>query len=204
MKANLTAHLETMQHEISGIDLDIKHQGYRVDGEAGIKKVVGLNHTKSVDYFHIQNHHCRFIEFSDLARGQEDLLGWQDSLEQIDNKLHRNKFKKLLRPLLKHVTCDEMVTKFNDSTEIFNQIPEHYLDLPTAFLDKQAKTFFIVHSPINDALPDEAKAEIIRFLSTLAAKISEHLEDEICHRVKLMLLEPFKASLTANSPNVIK
>jgi hypothetical protein len=200
MKANLVDHLEVMRHEICGLDFTLEHQGYRVDGDQGIKKVVGLNNGKSVDYFHIQNRRCRFIEFSDLARGQEDLLGWQESLDQITNNLHRNKFKKLLKPGLRDDTLNEMVAKFKDSRDIFNKIPDFYEQPPAAFLDDDAKTFYIVHVPINDELPDADKAEIARFLTTLQAQISGSLEDEICDRVKLVLLAPFVDTLVKTLP----
>jgi len=75
MKPELSAHLEVMDHEISDLDFQIEHQGYRVDGDSGIKRVVQLNNRKSIDYFYIKNDKCLFIEFTDLARNKEDLLG---------------------------------------------------------------------------------------------------------------------------------
>jgi len=187
MKAELSAHLELMDHEISGLDFQIEHQAYRVDGDAGIKTVVKLNNRKSIDYFYIKNDKCLFIEFTDLARNKEDLLGVEDSISDIGNKFHQNKLSKLI----KNDHRDEMVAKFISSKDIVLKIPDYYKNIPHPFLKKDAKTFYIIHVPVNENLPEVDKVEIIRYLSGLRARISACLEDEICDRVKLIFLEKF-------------
>ncbi|NOQ13003.1 MAG: hypothetical protein GQ583_00795 [Methyloprofundus sp.] len=187
MKAELSDHLEEMDHEISGLELQISYKGYRVDGDNGIKKVVCLNHRKSVDYFYIKNDKCLFIEFTDEARGQEDLIGLDDSISQVASEFHLGK----LRKLIKNDKRDEMLAKFKDSRDIFSKIPDYFQNIPTAFLSQDAKTFYIVHIPINESLSEENKAAIARYMTGLSARISGCLEDEICERVKLVLLADF-------------
>ena len=187
MKAELSDHLEAMDHEISGLELQISYKGYRVDGDTGIKKVVRLNHRRSVDYFYIKNDKCLFIEFSDLARGQEDLIGVDEAIAEMPNDFHRKK----LRKLLKNDPRDEMLKKFTDSRDVFSKIPGYFQHIPTAFLNYDAKTFYIVYAPINESLLEVSKAEIVRYLTGLSARISNCLEDEICDRVKLVLLADF-------------
>lgn len=187
MKAELSGHLEEMDHEISGLELQISYKGYRVDGDNGIKKIVCLNHRKSVDYFYIKNDKCLFIEFSDLARGQEDLIGLDVSISGVANGFHQNK----LRKLIKNDSRDEMLAKFKDSRDIFRKIPNYFHNIPTAFLNDDAKIFYIVHAPINENLPEVDKSEIARYLTGLSARISSCLEDEICDRVKLVFLADF-------------
>ena len=187
MKAELSDHLEEMDHEISGLELQISYKGYRVDGDKGIKRVVGLNHRRSIDYFYIKNDQCLFIEFSDLASGQEDLIGVNDSISEIANNFQRNK----LRKLIKNDSRDEMLAKFKDSRDIFRKIPNYFQNIPTAFLNYDAKTFYIVHAPINENLPEVDKSEITRYLTGLSSRISSCLEDEICDRVKLVFLADF-------------
>ncbi len=187
MKAELSEHIEIMNHEISGLGLQMEHQGYRVDGDRGIKKVVHLNNRKSIDYFYVQNNRCIFVEFSDIARAQEDLLGLSESISNMANPFHQNKLKKLI----KNDHRDEMISKFKDSKDIFIKIPDYFQNIPPAFLQNDAKTFFIVHAPLSEALTDANKAEIVRYLSNLSARISACLEDEICDRVKLIFLDKF-------------
>ena len=187
MKSELSTHIEVMDHEISGLDFQIEHQGYRVDGDSGIKAVVQMNNRKSIDYFYIKNDKCLFIEFTDLARNKEDLLGVEASISEIDNEFHRNK----LRKLIKNDHREEMVAKFISSKDIVLKIPSYYKNIPPSFLINDAKTFYIVHAPVNENLPEIDKAEIIRYLKGLSARISDCLEDEICNRVKLIFLERF-------------
>jgi hypothetical protein len=187
MKPSLTAHLETMDHEISGHDTALSQQGYRVDGDSGIKLTIGLNNRKSVDYFFLIDDRCVFLEFSDLAREQEDLIGIQDAIEAAPTNLIKNKLKKLV----KQSPRNDMVLKFKDSFHIFSQVQQHYENPLEPFEDTGPKTFFIVYAPVNDELPEVEKAEITRFLRTLKSAISDSLEDEICNRVKLILLNDF-------------
>jgi hypothetical protein len=180
-----------MQHEMSGLEFELEHQGYRVDGEHGIKNVVKLPQRKSVDYFYQKQHRCIFIEFSDLTRGREDLLGLEQTIDEMDNSFHANALKKLL----KAATRDEMATKFKDSIAIFDRLRANYHDCPEAFLKNDAKVFYIVYAPVNASLPDHDKAEITRFISNLGSRVSGLLEDEICDRVKMVQLENLPASL---------
>lgn len=191
MTANLSNHLEIMNHEMERVDFEITHQGYRVDGENSIKKVVQLDNRKSIDYFYIKNAKCLFVEFSDLAWNKEDLLGVNESINNIDNTFHQNK----LRKLIKNDHRDEMISKFKDSKDIFAKIPTYFQNIPPAFLNNDAKIFYIVHAPILETLPETNKAEIARYLIDLSARISACLEDEICERVKLIFVEQFIAEL---------
>lgn len=187
MRIELSNHLEVMNHEICNNESTIECQGYRVDGDDGIKIVVGLGMRKSVDYFYVNQESCAFIEFSDLARGKEDLLGLNENIASIESAFHRNKLKKLL----KQDSCRELVEKFKDSKDIFSKISEFYDNTPVHFLCSSPKVFYIVHAPINEKLPNNEKAEIRRYLSTLKSTVSTCLEDGICSRVKLLLLEKF-------------
>lgn len=191
MITDLSEHLEIMNHEMDRVNCEITHKGYRVDGENGIKQIINLNNRKSIDYFYIQNGKCLFIEFSDLARNKEDLSGLEESIDTINNEFHQNKLKKLI----KNDHRDEMIAKFKDSKDIFAKIPTHFQNIPPAFLNNDAKTFFIIHAPINETLPDVDKVEIGRYLRNLKARISDCLEEEICDRVRLIFLEQFITEL---------
>jgi hypothetical protein len=183
----LSEHLESMNHEISDCFEVIGYEGYRVDGDNGIKNAVNLTSRKSVDYYCIISSKCNFIEFSDLARGQEDLLGIEASIDRVFPPMQRNK----LRKLVKQDARRDLVEKFKDSKDIFTKISDTYNEVPSEFLDESAKVFYIVHAPINDNLTDSEKSEIARFLITLEATVSSTLEDDICERVKLVLLNKF-------------
>ena len=187
----LSNHLEVMNHEICDYDTEFEHEGYRVDGDNGIKIFVGLPNRKSVDYYWIKDGCCHFIEFSDLARGQEDLIGINEVVNQCENSLHRNKLSKLLRQ-------DEwrcLAEKFKDSKDIFEKIPEFYTAVPAPFLDYSAKIFYIVHAPINDQLEESEKVEIARFLITLKALVSKQLEEKVGIRVNLIYIDKFEQEL---------
>jgi hypothetical protein len=188
MKAQFSQHFEDMDHEISGVDLKITHQGYRVDGQGGIKTVVGLGNRKSVDYFYVENNCCRFIEFSDLVSGRSDFI-------KLEKAHGESEHVNLLKKLIKNASSNEMVEKFKDSKDIFHKIPHFYDDLPEALLDDRAKTFIIVHAPLKDDLPEEDKVVITRFLRRLKASVSTRLEDDICDQVRLVLLDRFVAGL---------
>ncbi|WP_022942561.1 hypothetical protein [Psychromonas hadalis] len=183
----LIDHLEVMEHELGRIPTTISSSGYRVDGETGIKTVVSLSARRSVDYFFEIKGKCQFLEFTDLARGQEDLLGIDDPVGKIENEFHRNKLKKLL----KQDSRRELVEKFKDSKDIFSKISNIYQNVPNIFLNLEAKVFYIVHAPINSELSDVDKASITRYLLILKSTVSDCLEDEICERVKLILLDKF-------------
>jgi hypothetical protein len=184
---DLSNHFELMNHEICGTSVNIQHKGYRVDGDSGIKLAIGLNTRKSIDYFYIRNDRCLFIEFTDLARGQEDLIGLDSTVQQISNTHHRNLLAKLLRQNSKR----DLVEKFKDSKDIFFEVPQHYTRYPNEFSQRDAKTFYIVHAPINDELSDVDKSSIARYLITLKSTVSQCLENSICDRVKLVLLDQF-------------
>ncbi len=183
----LSNHIESLNHEFCDNISEIQHLGYRVDGSDGIKKVVGLNKRKSVDYFCIIKEHCQFVEFSDLARGQEDLLGIGNVIDEIKKKFHRCKLHKLLKQDSKR----ELVEKFKDSKDIFHKIPECYNDIPEPFSNNNAKVFYIIYAPINDQLLDSDKATINSYLRRLKSQVSEGLDDDICERVKLLVLKSF-------------
>ncbi|WP_299808137.1 hypothetical protein [uncultured Shewanella sp.] len=187
MGVELSIHLEAMNHEICNNSSIIECQGYRVDGDRGIKVVVGLAARKSVDYFFELNGSCTFVEFSDLARGQEDLLGLKEKLDTIEPAFHRSKLQKLLKTDSRR----ELIEKFKDSKDIYAKIPTFYNEPPAYFICPKPKVFYIVHAPISEKLSDSEKAEIARFLTTLKSTVSASLEDDICSRVKLLLLEQF-------------
>ncbi|MGK0448246.1 MAG: hypothetical protein ACJA2M_002032 [Polaribacter sp.] len=188
---DISEHLEVLDHEFDQIDTHLYHSGYRVDGTNGIKNIVGLPARKSVDYFCILNGRCVFVEFTDLAQGQEDLLGIHNTISAIDNDFHKNTLAKLLKKDQRR----ELVEKFKDSKDIFLKISSFYENVPKELLDHSAKVFYIVCAPINIALEDNEKAEIGRFISTLQSRVSSCLEDDICSRVKLVFLEHFITEL---------
>lgn len=183
----LGIHLETMKHELDRTSGVLESIGYRVDGEKGVKSVVGLEQRKSVDYFFEIKNKCQFLEFTDLARGQEDLLGIEEFIKGAQKTLQKIKLSKLV----KQDSRRELVEKFKDSKDIFIKIPIHYQNIPETFVNFEAKIFYIVHAPINDELSRVEKATIARFLSTLQGQVSNCLEDDICERVKLILLDQF-------------
>jgi len=182
----LSEHLEVMNHEICGNDAVIEHSGYKVDGDNGIKNAVGLNARRSVDYFCVIKGDCQFVEFSDLARWKEDILGVDDVIARLE-QTSRN----ILSKLIKQNSRREMVEKFKDSKDIFTKIPSVYDNSPKTFLSVESKIFYIVYAPISEQLGDAAKVEIARFLTTLQSSISDCLEADICHRVKVIILSKF-------------
>lgn len=183
----LTEHSEAMEHEFCDISTIITSTGYRVDGDNGIKTVIGLSARKSVDYFFEVNSKCQFLEFKDIERRKEDLLGIEETISGIKDGFHRTKLAKLVKQDLRK----ELVEKFKDSKDIFAKIPTSYQRVPKMFLSSEAKVFYIVHAPINDELPAVDKVIIARYLLTIKSSVSTCLEDEICSRVKIMLLDNF-------------
>ena len=129
MTADLSEHLERMNHEMERIDFEIIYQGYRVDGKNNIKQALHLDNRNSIDYFYIQNEKCLFIEFTDLAWHKEDLLDIDESIAKIANKFHRDKLIKLI----KSDHRIEMTIKFKDSKDIFAKIPAYFQNIPSAF-----------------------------------------------------------------------
>ena len=185
-KVELEQHLEQMQHEISGYDLVLNQQGYRVDGNDGIKIKVESPNSKSVDYFYLKNGNCIFVEFSDIASGEEDLLPLSARGDDMPQRM-RNQLKKLLKARER----DNLTTKFKDSHRIHGKIPRYYQSYPEAFSQQGPKTFYIVHAPVNPQLPVETQNQLADFLTRLKSQVSNSLDDDICHRVKLMLVENF-------------
>lgn len=194
-KVELEQHLEVMQHEISDYDLVLSQQGYRVDGSDGIKITVESANSKSVDYFYLKNDNCIFVEFTDIARGEEDLL-------PLINLAHSDELSEdMSRPLkkmLKAKTKDELTIKFKDSHRIYGKIPAYYHDYPQPFSQSDPKisqsdpkTFYIVHAPVNAQLPIETQNQLADFLTRLKSQVSDSLDDDICERVKLMLVDNF-------------
>jgi len=186
-----------MDHEIENIDHQIIREGYRVDGDNGIKKIVGLNKRKSIDYFYIQKNEageeCFFVEFSDLARGVEDCSELYDvALGESSVSSEFSEFsKKKLKKMLKNSIPDEFVSKFNGSCSIFYKISDFFSDVPSVFTVNNAKTFCIVYAPINESLSDGEKSRIIRVLANLKCQISDRLDNDLCDEVELCLLSDF-------------
>jgi len=191
IKQDLCQHIETMRHEICGIDLSLTQQAFRVDGSNSIKQIVGLNNRRSVDYFYDKNltpnNPCVFIEFTDLAREKKDHLGLGKTVASNGSERETNQLRKLLKQHFR----DGLVSKFKDSKDILNKLSEYYENIPNTFLMNDANTFYIVHAPIDDELENIDKIEISRYLSNLGAQVSGCLEDEICKRVKVVLLTQF-------------
>jgi hypothetical protein len=190
MKDCLTKHLEIMKHEMSREKLDLTLEGYKVDGKNGIKITIGMNCRKSVDYFVLSGDSCLFVEFSDIAYGEEDLLGLEDSVKEHASRPHLKAIQKLLSSKLR----DELTAKFKDSKDIFSEITSFYNSPPSSFENTSAKIFYIVYAPINPKLSDGEKGKIARVLSNLKTQVSGSLESKICSQVKLVLLENFEDS----------
>jgi len=186
-------HFEVMDHEVSGLDYELSVEGYRVDGDNGIRKVVGVNKGKVIDYFMLKRSRCIFVEFSDLVQGKVDILKREKEINDWDDGVDKNIFKKLI----KNAARDEMASKFKDSRNIFAKIPNKYVQYPSEFAEQGAKTFFIIHAPICEQLPDSDKVAITKYLRLLEDRVSACLEDEICDRVKLMLLDVFEREYAA-------
>lgn len=190
MKRDFSEHLEVMEHELSGYDIKLNKKDYRVDGEKGIKLLVNKPKSKAVDYFYDNQNSCILVEFSDVARDREDLIGSDELIDSADSHILKTKLKKYIKASIR----DEMVAKFKDSTSILNKLTQYYSNIPSSISDDGPKPFYIIYGPINDELTDGQQTKIVKFIRILKSQISDSLDDDICTRVKLIHINQIEHS----------
>ncbi|USE71244.1 hypothetical protein CTT31_19310 [Pseudoalteromonas maricaloris] len=174
--------LESMDHEFSEYsDISIRRNGFKVDGERGIKVYLKMNELKSVDYFHDGNE-CgmEFIEFSDLYRQKNGLDESKKHLKH--SNLDKPTKAKMLKKLHKEINI-EMVNKYKDSQHILRGLLEHLYDVPKSFTSDQ-KSYLIIVCP----LTEKNKSDMSRFIDQLRNNIRSALPSYMFTRVNVIPL----------------
>lgn len=186
-KRSIDDFLEQMDHEFPKVDIQLDRQGYKVDGNDGIKKHCDLNTLKSVDYFCQQPIEFLLVEFSDLARQQAVIIEQVKALKSSD--LAANLKKRLIVDHHKQIH-KELVSKYKDSIHIQSQINKHISHIPEVLLGENRR-YMIVVAPIEQTLPEDKKIEMIRFFDDLQNKVSQSIPDAIHSAVKVLPVSVF-------------
>jgi len=186
---------EKMDHELdrkpnSTVHLSLLREGYKLDGN-GIKKQLGFNSLKSVDYI-AENNALALVEFSDLYSQQNVLLSLSKTLyksQAISNKDTKQINKKLWQTIQK-----ELTDKYKDTLLIIEQmqknnfcskLEEHYKN------DETVKKYWIIVSPFHPDIKEENKPELARFLDNLKDNIATSLPNKWNIKVQIIFIENF-------------
>lgn len=167
----ISTFLENMDHEFPDYQETVPFNGYKVDGNAGIKVHCQLRQLKSVDYFYDQQSRLLFIEFSDLSRHRDSV---EERKEEVSGAKPLTPHTK--KQILKNIGCEihkELRTKYTDSLSILGKVGRHTNNMPIAFecSDNEIK-FHIVVPPLPNVNEGKDKViDLIRFYDNLKDKV---------------------------------
>ncbi|MER0303451.1 hypothetical protein ABRZ88_02450 [Vibrio vulnificus] len=183
----ISTFLENMDHEFSEIDTPLTMQGFKVDGDFGIKPFCELRELKSVDYFFLSStSNFIFYEFSDLPMQRM-------KLDKISRNITRDKdnliTKKELAEVRKNIRAEiqkELVKKFNDTCLINTRMRDSLTNIPPEF--NQLPNYAVVVPPLNLEARDSVTIDTVRFLDVLKGTLRNSIPKAICGNVKVVPL----------------
>ncbi|ELK2279567.1 hypothetical protein RUZ38_004363 [Vibrio vulnificus] len=179
---------EVMDHEFPEIETSLELQGYKVDGNNGIKKHCKFNDLKSVDYLSVHDTKgFLLVEFSDLWK--QNITIQEQALRIKQSNLPKSDKQALRRELFKAIN-KELCTKFKDSLTILQAMQVDVKNIPTEFYNERPK-YIIVVAPINEQDTLEKKQEILRFLDILKDKVAQSIPAPLFNRVSIIPLQSF-------------
>lgn len=174
----ISTFLENMDHEFPDYQEAVPFNGYKVDGNAGIKVHCQLRQLKSVDYFYDNQSRLFFIEFSDLSRHRDSVEARKEEVSEAKPLTSHTK-----KQILKSIGCEihkELRTKYTDSLSILGIAGRHISNMPIAFeCSDNDITFHIVVPP----LPNEGKDKVIDLI-----KFYDNLKDKVKAAVPAQML----------------
>lgn len=181
---------ERMKHEFDLTPPSVAAEGYKVDGDNGIKKACKLEQIKSVDYFY-SNGNFKLIEFSDLAKQRAANLDEIQAVKSssLDKKTIRNFHKEKAAEIQR-----ELIQKYKDSLHIAQRMNNYLKDVPDVFSHNKGH-FIIVVAAVDVNLNPGIKVEVMRFLDVLGAKISSAIPKDMHNRVTVIPLHRFMEEL---------
>lgn len=187
-KKCISSFLERMNHEIKNTDIVLDYQGYKIDGDNGIKVFCKARDMKSADYLQcLTDKGFLVVEFSDLWRQnlqiKEDVK--KVTASNLDPSLKRDIKKRYLTDINK-----ELVTKYKDTISLLKVINEELKNIPEIFT--KIPIYLIVVAPIDPTLDKAKQIEIVKFIDMLQNKVSSAIPSQLYSRVDIITLEQFQ------------
>ncbi|EEZ81273.1 hypothetical protein VMC_38530 [Vibrio alginolyticus 40B] len=185
-KTCISTFSELMDHEFVDCNLKLDIQGYKVDGNNGVKKHCNCNTLKSVDYFRDCNRRgFLMIEFSDLVQQDHQIT---EKIQKITDSNLAPSLKKEIKKQYYKAIHQELVGKCKDSHSIvqvastlLNNVPSNFSNTPK---------YVVVVAPISD-LDEGKKTDVIRLIDTIKTKLSQALPKHLYSTVHVLPLEKF-------------
>lgn len=181
---------ELMDHEIRWLNLQLTTQGYKLDGNNGIKIAIQFNNQKSVDYI-ADNPQLKLIEFSDLFRQQNEIPKKITAIHNSDSLDKKTKIE-----LIKHENQKikkELVDKYKDTINIIHEMLRQHpcLDLEAIYgtnHDMTTKYYHIIIAPFHENIEAQKQDELNRFINNLADQVTQCLPKQWNVRVHINIL----------------
>ncbi len=205
-KRDINDFLEDLDHEFGEGFPTLEEQGFKIDGDNGIKRHCEQSRRNSADYFFFKLGNSVVLEFSNLQGHLENVRFKAQSIElgATDLRKKERRYYNSLLDSLKHEIKEENIKKFNESSLIAMAIP-HFLRKVPEWITSQQKAFFIVVTPfieMNEELLIKRKRlpvtdeEYSRFLDHLASELRIELPEFHCSKVKVLTLPTFIQALS--------
>lgn len=177
---------ELMDHEFPNSEIVISLDGYKVDGNSGLKRHCNCNSLKSVDYFRdCSQRGFLMIEFSDLVKQDAQIA---EKIQQINGcNLNRTLKRELKKQYYKEIH-QELVNKCKDSHSIVNVANDVLDNIPESF--SNIPKYIVVVAPLSD-LDESRQTDVMRLIDTIKTKLSQALPQHLYTTVHVLPLERF-------------
>lgn len=188
-KKDIAEFIQPLDHEFTNVATKLTEQGYKIDGDNGIKKHCDLHNLKSADYFYVaerKNNRFYVLEFSDLLRQREQIAQVISELKQSD--LDKSTRTTLVKEQHKKMT-KELVEKYKDSLHIVNQIDQYLTQIPDSF--SQSTHHYLIVVPPLDSLPIEQAVVLAKILDEIKNKVTQAIPEQLYTSVSLITLDKF-------------
>ena len=186
---------EKMEHEFDRktspyIHISLLKEGYKLDGQKGIKTNIGFNQYKSVDYI-ADTSLLALVEFSDLLSQQNSIMNQIQRLKDSDfsNKDSREVSKSLRTKIQK-----ELVDKYKDSLLIIEQMQKssYCSQLAEQYQKNETlKEYWVVIAPFHPSIEKENRVELAKFLDQLKNNITTALPKVLNITVRIVFVHDF-------------
>lgn len=185
-KRDISEFLQHLDHEFKDVAVKLNQQGYKIDGNQGIKVHCNMRNFKSADYFYLdcQDSKLIILEFSDLYAQRQQIDAQIAALKTSDLD------KSTRRTLIKQqhtVIHKELVDKFKDTLHILSQLNDYFDNIPQTIGEKPQR-FLIVVPPFTHYLNID-DVDMVRILDALQDKVKQALQGPYLPKVKILPLD---------------
>ncbi len=183
------AYREKMNHELDDtpVRISLLVKGYKLDGENGIKKAIGVDKLRSVDYI-AENDSLTLVEFTDLYRQQDEILDLIRDLRNTHDLSKKNTRK--VNKILRQSVLKELREKYLQTLLIIDEMQKIHFCNQLAERSNNQK-YWIIVSPFHPAIAQENKSEMARFLDMLQNTLTTAFPKKWNIKVQIIVIEKF-------------